>query len=67
MRTAVLLSAILLVAGVVLEILAQVSAFPLVASYSALFAVLSAVLVLLATTLANLLPGTAQRLSECQH
>ena len=67
LRTAVFLSALLLVAGLILESL--VSAIPALAwfSYMALFLVLGGSLVLGLTFLASLLPGTAKRLAECQH
>lgn len=73
LRTAVLLSAILLVAGLVLETLAQTVTFTaptdnlaLLSAFSA-FSVFSALGVLAVTFLASLLPGNAARLNECQH
>ena len=67
MRTAVLSSALLLVAGLLLEVVAQVTTFAIPTTHLALVLVLSAVLILALTFLASLLPGTAQRLSECRH
>jgi hypothetical protein len=67
MRTAVLLSVLLLVAGLVLETIAQTTRLAIPASHLALLLVLAAALVLALTFLASLLPGTADRLRECQH
>jgi hypothetical protein len=67
LRNAVLLSAVLLVAGLLLEVIAQATRFAVPTSHLALLAVLSAVLVLGLTFLASLLPGTAERLRECRH
>jgi len=67
MRTAVILSALLLAVGLVLETLAQATLFAVPTSHVALFLVLAAALVLALTFLASLLPGTAERLRECRH
>lgn len=67
LRTAVLLSAIFFVAGLVLGVIAHLTALALPVSHLALLLVLSAVLVLALTFLASLLPGSARRLSECSH
>lgn len=67
LRTAVLLSASLLVLGLLLELIAQLTALAIPATHLALLSVLSSVLVLALTFLASLLPGTARRLSKCQH
>lgn len=67
LRSAVLLSALLLVAGLVLELFAQVTRIAVPTSHLALLLVLLAATVLAATFLASLLPGAAKRLSECQH
>jgi len=67
LRTAVLLSALLLILGLVLEAIAGATPWIVSTTYLALFLVLAGVVVLAATFLASLLPGTAKRLSECQH
>ncbi len=67
MRTAVILSALLLVAGLLLETIAQTTLLAIPTSHLALFLVLAAALVLAVTFLASLLPGTAERLRGCQH
>lgn len=67
MRTAVVLSALLLIVGLALEAVAQGTMLAIPTSHLALLCVLAAVAVLAVTFLASLLPGTAKRLSECQH
>ena len=67
MRTAVILSALLLAIGLVLETLAQTTRFAVPTSHIALLLVLGAAAVLALTFLASLLPKTAERLRECQH
>jgi len=67
LRTAVLLSAFLLVIGLLLELVAQLTAFAIPTTHLALLSVLSAILILALTFLASLLPGTAERLNECRH
>jgi ABC-type Na+ efflux pump permease subunit len=67
LRSAVIVSALLLVAGLVLETVAQVTGFAVPTSHLALFAVLGAAGVLGITFLASLLPVNARRLRECQH
>jgi hypothetical protein len=67
LRTAVILSALLFVIGLALEVLAQTLILAVPTSHLALLFVLVAIAVLLVTFLASLLPGTAERLRECQH
>jgi hypothetical protein len=67
LRSAVIVSALLLVAGLVLETVAQVTGFAVPTSHLALFAVLGSVGVLGITFLASLLPVNARGLRECQH
>lgn len=67
MRTAVILSALLLAIGLVLEGLAQTLPIAVPTSHLALLLVLAAAAVLALTFFASLLPGTAKRLRECQH
>jgi hypothetical protein len=67
LRTAIILSALLLALGLVLELISEVTPWSVPTSHLALFSVLAAALVLTGTFLASLLPGTARRLSECQH
>ncbi|MCU0833748.1 MAG: hypothetical protein MUC77_04820 [Chromatiaceae bacterium] len=67
MRGAVILSALLLLTGLALETLAQLTGLAIPTSHLALFAVLAAVGILALTLVASLLPGAAQRLNECQH
>ena len=67
LRTAVLLSAFLLVIGLLLEAVAQLTKFAIPSTHLALLSVLSALLILALTFLASLLPGTAARLDECRH
>jgi len=67
MRTAVLLSVLMLVTGLVMETFAQTTLLAIPTSHLALLLVLAAALVLGLTFLASLLPGTAERLRECQH
>lgn len=67
MRASVLLSALLLLLGVVLEVLAETTLLGVSMNLLALLVVLAAVAVLGLTFLASLLPGTADRLKECVH
>ena len=67
MRSAVILSAFLLVTGLLLETLAQTIGLAVPTSHLALFLVLAAAAVFALTFLASLLPGTADRLRECRH
>ena len=73
MRNILMMSAILLILGFVLEIVVQTVSFavpsitPAVLSALAASSVLIALTLLTVTFLASLLPGTARRLSECQH
>ena len=67
MRIAVILSALLLVLGLLLAVLARATPFVVPAVQLALILVLSAGSVLAGTFLASLFPGTAKRLQECSH
>jgi hypothetical protein len=73
MRSVVITSAISLIAGIVLELVVQTVPFavpsvtPALLSALAAFSVFFAPTLLAVTFLANLLPGTARRLAECQH
>jgi hypothetical protein len=67
LRTAVLLSALLLIIGLVLEAIAEATPWSVPTSHLALFSVLTAATILGAAFLTSLLPGTARRLAECQH
>jgi hypothetical protein len=67
MRTAVILSALLLVFGLLLAALARAIPILAPAAQIALFLVLAAMFVLGLTFLASLFPGTAERLKECIH
>jgi len=67
MRSAVVLSAFLLVFGLLLAVLAQGVPFVVTLSQIALFLVLTAAVVLAVTFLASLFPGAAERLKECRH
>jgi hypothetical protein len=67
MRGAVILSALLLLTGLTLETLAQLTGLAVPTSHLALFAVLAAAAILALTFFASLLPGSARRLNECQH
>lgn len=67
MRTAVILSALLLLLGLVLEAVAEATLFAVPTSHLALLVVLAAVALLALTVLASLLPGTAEHLKKCAH
>jgi hypothetical protein len=67
MRAAVILSAALLMLGVLLGLVAVTTPFVVPASQLSLLLVLAGAAVLAATFLAALLPGVARRLDECQH
>jgi hypothetical protein len=67
LRTAVLLSALLMILGLALEVVAQATALAVPTSHLALLSILSAAVVLAVVTLASLLPGSARRLEECEH
>ena len=67
MRNAVILSALLLAAGILLETLAHTVLLAVPTSHLALLLVLFAAAVLAMTFLASLLPSNAKRLRECQH
>lgn len=67
MRSAVLGSAALLVAGLVLETVAQLTGMGVPMSHLALLLVLGAVLVLGFTLLWSLTPRAARTLRECVH
>lgn len=67
MRNAVLLSILLLVAGLALQTLAGTALVAVVTSHLALALVLAAALVLALTFAASLLPGASERLRECRH
>jgi hypothetical protein len=64
MRSAVLASAILLVTGILMEVLAQTMSFPVTAN---LLAILAIPAIMLVAFLVGLLPGRLTRLDECQH
>ena len=66
LRLAVLLSASLLLASLTLEFAARLFDFPALIMGLALFSGLAAVAVLAITLVIALLPGSAQRLSECR-
>ena len=67
MRIAVILSALLLVLGLLLAVLVWAMPFVVSAAQIALLLVLSAGSVLAGTFLASLFPGAAKRLQECSH
>ena len=67
LRSAVLVSALLLVLGLILVAIAETTPWVIPTTHLALLSVLSGAAVLAATFLASLLPGTARRLAECQH
>jgi zinc transporter ZupT len=67
MRSAVILSALLLGVGVVLGALALVAPFPAFAAQLSLLLVLAAALLLAVTFVTALLPGMARRMDECRH
>jgi hypothetical protein len=67
MRVAVILSATLLILGVLLGLVALTTPLVVPASQFSLLLVLAGAVVLTATFLAALLPGVSRRLDECQH
>lgn len=67
LRTAVFLSALLLVLGLALEVIAGTTPWFVAITYLALFIVLFGAILLASVFLVSLFPGTARRLSECQH
>ncbi len=67
MRSAVVLSAALLAAGVLLLVVAETTSLVLGITHAALALVLAAALVLAYALVIALLPGSARRLAECQH
>lgn len=67
MRTAVLLSGLLLAAGVFLGLLAMTTGFAVPASQLALMLVLAAALLLAVTFVVALIPGVSRHLDECRH
>lgn len=67
MRAAVILSAILLTAGLLLGVVAVATPLAVPTSQFALLLVLSGAAVLAATFLAALIPGVSRRLDECRH
>jgi hypothetical protein len=67
LRSAVLVSALLLVLGLILETIAETTPWVIPTTHLALLSVLTGAGVLAVTFLVSLLPGTARRLAECQH
>lgn len=67
MRTAVLVSLGLLVSGLLLEFTAQTAVFAPPLNYLAIFAVLSAAVILAVVFILALIPPIARRLDGCQH
>lgn len=67
MRSAVILSAVLLAAGVLLGVAAMTTPLAIPTSQLALVLVLSAALLLTTTFLVALIPGVARRMDECRH
>jgi|GEM_PF-1704764 len=67
MRAAVILSALLLAAGVLLGILAMTTPLSIPTSQLALMLVLSAALLLAVTFLVALIPGVSRHMDECRH
>lgn len=67
MRTSVILSALFLVAGFLLEIMGEAIPVAVATAHLGMFFMLAAATLLVLTFLASLLPGTAKRLRECQH
>ena len=66
LRAAVLLSAFLLIVGLVLEFTGRSLAFPAPVMALALFSGLAALALLAMTFVTALLPGSARRLAECR-
>jgi hypothetical protein len=67
MRTAVILSALLLLLGVVLKMLVDASLLAGPMSHLAWLVMLAAAAILALTFLASLLPGSGKSLKECLH
>lgn len=67
MRTAVLVSALLMGLGLLLQAIAEATPFAVPTSHLALFSMLASVFVLITTAAVSLAPGTAKRLADCQH
>lgn len=67
MRSAVILSAALLAAGVLLGVVAMVTPLSIPTSQLALVLVLSAALLLAVTFLVALIPSVSRRMDECRH
>jgi hypothetical protein len=67
MRSAVLVSAALLVMGVAMEVLAQTTSFAITANVVAIVAVLASPAVMLVAFVVGLLPARLTHLDECQH
>ena len=67
MRSAVVLSSLLLLLGILLEFFAEATLLAVPASHLALLVILAAVVVLALTFVASLLPRTSERLKECMH
>lgn len=67
MRSAVILSALLLIAGVLLGIVAMTTPLSIPTSQLALVLVLSAALLLAVTFLVALIPGVSRHMDECRH
>jgi hypothetical protein len=67
MRSAVLVSAALLVAGGSIEVLAQMTSFAVPTSHLALLAVLTSTGVMLIAFVVGLMPARLTHLDECQH
>jgi hypothetical protein len=67
MRSAVLVSAALLVAGGSIEVLAQMTSFAVPTSHLALLAVLASAGVVLIAFVVGLMPARLTHLDECQH
>lgn len=67
MRSAVILSAVLLATGVLLGAIAMITPLAIPTSQLALVLVLSAALLLTVTFLVALIPGVSRRMDECRH
>ncbi|MBK1619159.1 hypothetical protein CKO42_12085 [Lamprobacter modestohalophilus] len=67
MRAAVLLSALLLAAGVLLGVIAMMTPLTVPTSQLALVLVLSAALLLAVIFLVALIPGVSRHMDECRH
>jgi hypothetical protein len=66
MRSAVIASAVLLVSGVLMEILAQTTPFAVTANVFAVLAVLASPAIMLVAFVVGLLPARLTQLDECQ-